>query len=72
MTVLVRLLVHRYVRVVIPLLVRRVIVDHRVIDDRRRMVVVDDGGTVDIGHLDIPVIVHTVEIVLVDDDGMVA
>ena len=68
---IVRLLVHRYVGVVVPLLVRRVIVDHRVIDDRRRTVVVDDGGAVYVGHPDIRVIVHTVEIVLVDHDGMV-
>ena len=68
---IVGLLVHRDVGVVIPLLVRRVIVDHRVIDDRRRTVVVDDGGGVYIGHPDIPVIVHTVEIVLGDHDGMV-
>ena len=50
---IVRLLVHLYVGVVVPLLVRRVIVDHRVIDDRRRTVVVDDGGAVYVGHPDI-------------------
>ena len=68
---IVGLLFHRDVGVVVPLLVRRVIVDHRVIDDRRRTVVVDDGGAVYVGHPHIPVIVHTIEIVLGDHDGMV-
>ena len=53
-----------------PLFVRRVIVDHGIIDDRCRFIVVDDRGGVHIGHPDIPVIVHTVEIVPRNDDGM--
>ena len=36
---IVGLLGHRYVRIVVPPIVRRVIVDHRVIDHRRRTVV---------------------------------
>jgi len=68
---IVRLLFHRDVGVIVPLLVRRVIVDHRVIDHRRRTVVVDDGGAVYVGHPHIPVIVYTVKIVLGDHDGVV-
>ena len=68
---IVGLLVHLTVGVVVPLLDRRVIVDHRVIDDRGRTVVVDDGGAVYVGHPDIPVIVHTIEIVPVDHDSTV-
>ncbi len=60
---IVRLLFYRYVRVVVPLFVRRVIVDHRVTDDRRSAVVIDHGDRVYVGHLHFPVIVHTVEIV---------
>jgi hypothetical protein len=68
---IVRLLSHHYVGEVVTLLDRRIIVDHRVIDDRGRTVVVDNGSTVNVGHPGIPVIVHIVEIVLVDHDGMV-
>ncbi len=68
---IVRLFFHCNIGVVVPLFVRRVMVDHRIVDDRHRLVVVDDGGAADVGHPDIPVIVHPVEIVLVDHDGMV-
>jgi len=68
---IVRFLVHCHVGIVVPLLDRRVIVDHRVIDDRRRTVIVNDGGAVNVGHPDIRVIVYSVEIVLVDHDGTV-
>ena len=68
---IVRLLFHSYVAVVVTLLDFRIIVNHRVIDDRGRMVVVDNGSPVNVCHPDIPVIVHIVEIVLVDHDGMV-
>ena len=68
---IVRLLFHRDVGVVVPLVVRRVIIDHRIADDRCRTVVIDDGGGVDVGHPDLRVIVHTVEIALVDHDGAV-
>jgi hypothetical protein len=67
----VRLLVHRYVGVVITLFDCSVIVDHRVINDWGRMVIVDDGGAIDVGRSDLSVIVHIVEIVLLDHDGMV-
>ena len=68
---IVGLLGHRYIRIVVPLIVRRVIVDHRVIDHRRCTVVVDDGRVAYVGHPDIPVTVHTGETVLVDHNGVV-
>jgi hypothetical protein len=66
-----RLLVHLHVGVVIPLLDCCVIVNHRVVDDWCCTVVIDDGGAVNVGHTDISVIVHRVEIALVDHDGTV-
>jgi len=67
---IVRLLVNLCVGVIVPLLDCGVIFYHCVVDDRRSTVIVDDGSAVNIGHPDIPVIVHTVEIVLVDHDSM--
>ena len=68
---IVRLFVHLYVSEIVPLLVRGVALDHRVIDNRRRTVVIDDGGRVYVGHPYIPVIAHTVEILLRDHNGPV-
>ena len=65
------LLVYWNIGVVIPLLVNRVIMNHPVINDWRRLVVVDDGGAVYVGHPDVLVIVHSIEIVLIDHDGVV-
>ena len=66
-----RLLFHRCVGVVVTLFDRRVVLDHPVIDDGRRPVVVDDGGAVYVGHPNIPVAVSAGEITLIDDDGAV-
>ena len=67
---IVGLLLYRCVCEVVPLFVCCVIVDHGIIDNRRRLIVVDNRGGFYIGHPDILVIVHTVEIVPGDDDGM--
>ncbi len=62
----VRLLVHRDIRVAVPLSHVGIIVDHRVVDDRSSMVVVD----IDVGHPGISIVVHAIEIILADDHGM--
>jgi hypothetical protein len=61
----------RYVREIEPLLVRAVVLYHRVIHDRRGMVVIDYGRFVYVGYLDRPVIVHTEKVGLVNYNRMV-
>ncbi len=66
-----RFLIYRDIRIVVPMSVALVIVDHPVIDDGRGKKVVDDDGGVYIGHTYTPVIIHTIKIALRDYDGTV-
>jgi hypothetical protein len=56
---------------VMPLAYVVVVFDDRIVDHGRRIVVVDDGGSVDVGDPHRAVVVDPVEMAVVDDDGVV-
>ena len=62
---------HHYVGKIVTVPDRRIVSDHRVVDHRRRMVVIDDGRVIDVGDPDARVVVNRVEIRLVYDNGVI-
>jgi hypothetical protein len=54
----------------VPLFVRCIVPDNRIIDDRTCLIVTDDCGGACTGHPDIPVIVHTIEIIPGNDNSL--
>jgi energy-converting hydrogenase Eha subunit E len=58
-------IIYRHIREIELLLIRCVVVDDRIVHHRSCPVIIDNGGLIDIGYPNAPIIVHVVKIVLI-------